>query len=488
MPTLQTRWGLGLLFALAVGLRIAAVVLLFDLAQPPPAYEHGEIARNLLAGRGFQVCFLGQTGPTSQQAPLYPALLAACYAAFGAESSWATLAMQGLQCLVGGVVALAVVRIAWLLLPHERSIGWWAGAWVACDPTQVYLVTHLQVAVWAGLFLSLTTCWALSPRITNPRHAAMLGALAAVMLLIEPIYVIVLPVLAMAIWLRSLQCAAVSNVILPRAAYIAGLSLALVLSPWLVRNRLVHGQWVFVKSTFGYALWQGNNPASHGTDKIPKASADALLHAHDGTLRGQHAAAWQARRENLYIDDVLLKPDGYREFARLSEPQRSALLGARAWSFMREQPAAYLRLCGQRLRYFLLFDETNPKAAHPAFRTATVVWLTLLGVGLCAAGPRWRELWPLVAMFVAVTLFHTLTITSVRFRLAVQPLSLAFAATAIAPPARRIAAAITRQVQRSLGHTLPQRPVPSPIKSPSPPKTVPGRSSPPPPVPRDRAA
>lgn len=487
MQTLQTRWGLGLLFALAVGLRITAVALLFDPAQPPPAYEHGEIARNLLAGRGFQVCFLGQTGPTSQQAPLYPALLAACYAVFGADSPWAVLAMQGLQCLAGGVVALAVVRIAWLLLPHERSIGWWAGVWAACDPTQVYLVTHLQVAVWAALLLALTTWWALSPRITSAGRAAMLGALAAVMLLVEPIYVIVLPVLALTVWLRSPQHATLPRGALPRAVLISGLTAALVLSPWLVRNRLVHGQWVFVKSTFGYALWQGNNPASYGTDKIPKASADSLLHAHDGTLRGQHAAAWQARRENLYIDDVLLKPDGYGEFAGLSEPQRSALLGARAWSFMREQPAAYLRLCGQRLKYFLLFDETNPKAAHPVFRTATVVWLTLLGVGLCAAGPRWRALWPLAAMFVAVTLFHTLTITSVRFRLAVQPLTLAFAATAVAPPARRIAAVIARELQTSPAGALPQRAVQSPITSPSPANPVPSRSSRPP-LPRDRAA
>ena len=36
---------------------------------------------------------------------------------------------------------------------------------------------------------------------------------------------------------------------------------------------------------------------------------------HDGTLAGMDRALWEARHETLYIDDVLLKPTGYREFA-----------------------------------------------------------------------------------------------------------------------------------------------------------------------------
>ena len=50
----------------------------------------------------------------------------------------------------------------------------------------------------------------------------------------------------------------------------AGVAL-LVIAPWTVRNWLVHGEPVFIKSTFGYAFWQGNSPGSWGTDKVPKA-------------------------------------------------------------------------------------------------------------------------------------------------------------------------------------------------------------------------
>ena len=66
----------GSLVALAIVARVAAVWVLQSHHVPRSTYEHGEIAANLLAGRGFAMQFLGADGPTSQQAPIYPALVA----------------------------------------------------------------------------------------------------------------------------------------------------------------------------------------------------------------------------------------------------------------------------------------------------------------------------------------------------------------------------------------------------------------------------
>jgi hypothetical protein len=85
------------------------------------------------------------------------------------------------------------------------------------------------------------------------------------------------------------------------------------------------------------------------------------------------------------------------------------------------------------LRYFLLFDETNPKAANRLYRLTTVVWLVLSFVGLLVSLQRWRRLWPTYAVVAAVTLFHTLVITSVRFRIPIEPLTFVWAAAALAP-------------------------------------------------------
>ncbi len=64
---------------LAIAVRIAAVLVLRSYEVPRSTYEHGEIAANLLAGRGFSTRFLGADGPTSQQAPVYPILVAIAY-------------------------------------------------------------------------------------------------------------------------------------------------------------------------------------------------------------------------------------------------------------------------------------------------------------------------------------------------------------------------------------------------------------------------
>jgi hypothetical protein len=202
---------------------------------------------------------------------------------------------------------------------------------------------------------------------------------------------------------------------------------------------LVHGEFVFVKSSFGYAFWQGNNAHSWGTDKIPKLSPEELAPTRQGSLAEQNRALWEARHETLYIDDVLLKPDGYREFAGLSEPARSRLLGERANAWIGEHPGEYARLCLTRLGYFLLWDGTNPKAAHPVYRISSIVWLVMAGIGLLAARKHWAQLAPSIGAFAAVMLFHTLTITSARFRIPLEPIGLVWGAVGLAPAVTNVA-------------------------------------------------
>jgi hypothetical protein len=450
MKVSRRTTGLVLLGCLALALRVCLVLAVSRESTRPLAFEHGRIAENLLAGRGFSIAFLGTDGPTSQQAPFYPVLLAAAYATFGVAKPAAILAVQLFQCVVGTGLVLAVVWLAWSLFAERPVVGWIAGLGAALYPPHVYMVTHLQVVVWATMLLTLLLAVAVSPRWSGRwSGAALIGLLAGALLLVEPILSLSLPIVGLAFWLSERQCsrhtpcAALDGTRRSRAALalgrlvlMAGVTV-LVIAPWIVRNWRVHGEFVFIKSTFGYAFWQGNNPASWGTDKIPKASALQALRNHDGTLAGIDQAMWEARHETIYIDDLLLKPGGYRPFLGLSEPQRSRLLGRQAWEFIRRNPAAYGKLCLMRLRYFLLFDETNPKAASRIYRLATVAWLVLSGVGLLATLGRWRQLWPTYAIFALVTLFHTLVITSVRFRLPIEPLGMVWAAAGIGPMVQR---------------------------------------------------
>jgi hypothetical protein len=435
------RWsrktiGLVALAVAAFGLRAAVVAALRPDDPAPQTYEHGRIAENLLAGRGFTIELLGVEGPTSQQAPFYPLLTAAAYWCFGVGSPAAILAIQLLQCLAGTALVLAVAWLGWSLLPDRPIAGWLAAFGAAVYPTHLYMVTHLQVAPWAALILTVLLAVCVSPRWQATRGGALLaGCLAGALLLVEPILAVAIPICAAAFWMGEGDGSWRGRFAwrpIGRVALMAAVA-AVLIAPWIARNWAVHGRPVFIKSTFGYAFWQGNNPASWGTDKIPKPSAETLRRDHDGTLAGMDRAMWEARHETLYIDDVLLKPRGYREFQGLSEPDRCDLLGRRAWEFVRENPGRYARLCVNRLRYFLLFDETNPKAANRVYRLATVAWLVLAVIGLAVSRPWWRRLWPTYAIFAAVTFFHTLVIVSARFRIPVEPISFVWASLTIAP-------------------------------------------------------
>lgn len=425
-----------LLACLALGLRIAVVLALRTEHAAPVTYEHGRIAENLLAGRGFSIEFLGRSGPTSQQAPFYPLLLAVVYALAGGPTAAAMYAVWLLQSIAGTVLVLVVAWLGWSLFPGRPEIGWIAAIGAAVFPPHLYMVTHFQVALWAALVLTLLLCVASSPRWQGSwRGATLAGVLSGTLLLIEPILALVLPIVAAMFWIGRQPLAKkviVSRRRLGQVALMTAVAAA-VIAPWSIRNQLVHGQWIFVKSTLGYAFWQGNNPNSRGTDKIPKPSAEILRRSHDGTLAGIDKALWEARHETIYIDDLLLKPTGYRGLEGLNEPERCRVLGDRAKTFISAQPKRYAGLCLQRLAYFLTFDETNPKAAHPIYRLSTVLWLAVGGVGLVVSRHFWRRLLPTYAIFLVVVAFHSLTIFSARFRIPVEPMTMVWCAWAVAP-------------------------------------------------------
>ncbi len=440
-PTSFRGRRLAVLFLAALVLRLAAIFYLQSYHQPY-GYEHAAIAANLVGGRGFSIRFLGQFGPTSQQAPWYPLLLAGAYALGGVRSWQAHLGVQVLQAVVGAAACLLLVLLVESRLGNKWALGWLAGWLMALDPAQIVAAAHLQVLSWVVLALLAMLAWAAAAPLRPGRFpwlaATGLGLLCGAALLVEPILALVTPV-AWGMFLGRLASA--SGFFSRRtlgAALLAPAVAWLVVAPWLWRNYQVHGQFVFVKSTFGYAFWQGNNPHSLGTDRLPKGPPVPRWPRAGHSWHRWWEQLNQARHEYLYIDDVLLKPRGFRRFASLSEPRRSALLGREAWRWIRSHPQEYLRLCFFRLAYFFYADWTHPKASTGPYQLRSLLlWAAVLW-GAVRLGRKARPLWPLGAAAFLVVGFHALTIYAPRFGLAVQPLMLPLAAVAAADVLRRL--------------------------------------------------
>ena len=116
----------------------------------------------------------------------------------------------------------------------------------------------------------------------------------------------------------------------------------------------------------------------------------------------------------------------------MTEPERGRLLFRRVLTELRADPMRYPRLCLQRLRYFVLFDETNPKTRSRLYR-ASHLGLTVLAVlGLIVArNDLRRRLGPTLLVVALIVTFHTLTIVSARFHLVIEPIMAIWAASGL---------------------------------------------------------
>ena len=406
------------LIVLAISARAAAVLVLRSHEVPHSTYEHGEIASNLLAGRGFAVKFLGADGPTSQQAPAYPILVAAAYAMGGVGTPRALLMLELGQAVLGGILVGFVVMLASEVAPGRPRLAILAGMIVAVHPTLVYAATHVQVASLAAMFLA--GCLALAyraGRTGTSLDAVLAGGCLGLLALSDPILGLVAPGMAWAIaigrgWRQS-----------GRLIGLIGILAGLCVAPWIVRNARVHGEFVPIKSSFGYAFWQGNCALSEGTDKVVRPSVERLLDRQSSSLRDLNSTLWKARHEAGYLDDIALTQVDYRELAAVSEPERSRKLFRRALLDLQAEPGRYARLCLRRIRYFVFFDETNPKARSTIYRASHLGLTVLAALGLLLARPEVRRrVGPTLLTAALIATFHALTIVSARFHLPIEPL------------------------------------------------------------------
>jgi len=412
-----------LTIAVAILARVAAVAVLIGTdASGVYAYEHCEIARNLIDGRGFSVRLLGTWGPTSQQAPIVPFLLAGCYAVAGIGTSAAHHLFFAIQAVEGGLLAAGAMVLATRFFGRS---GWaiLAGLGVALYPPMVYSATHIQVVSTATALLVWVFIGLFDVReYRKPRNAINAGVLMGLLALTDPILALA-GVGATIAWLVFDRPQSRSEAIsLARAWCLLVVVSVVILTPWTIRNWHVHGRPVFVKSTFGYAFWQGNNRLSSGTDKVVRPSVETELADTSGGLAELHEKLWRARHEAGCVDDIALSTAQKKALGRLPEAERSVELMRRARADLAAEPGRYSKLCFRRLKYYLWFDDTNPKTATPFYRIPHG-GLTLGAVaGLVLIGKtQRRKMAFMIISFVLVAAFHALTITAPRFHLPWEP-------------------------------------------------------------------
>jgi hypothetical protein len=285
-------------------------------------YEMGEIAASLALGEGFSWPDWSShpQGPTAWMPPIYPSLIAATFKVFGVYSDQAAIFL-----LVFQTVA-SVLTCFYLYLIGRRvfndQVGLLAAFLFAVYPPSInFTVRQIWSTSLFSCFLLILILSLLKLRTQiNVTQSMRVGVLAAFTALLDPTVVVSYPFVALWLYVNSKRDRVDTSKALAAAVFL----FCLGISPWLLRNYVVFGQYVFVKSNLGNELYLGNNTYATGSYNALR-SFDSLT---------------DAEREALKL---------------ANEPSRNKLLLKKAIAFITVHPHQFVRLTVTRFVHYWTF-------------------------------------------------------------------------------------------------------------------------------------
>lgn len=215
--------------------------------------EAAAIAVGLLQRHRFCCAFHDSSFPTAWLAPGYPALVAVLFELFGVRTSASALVLVSINVFLSSLTAVAIYKLGKACF--GSSIGLFASWTWAISPLAVIMPLLLWDSCLSALLLPGIFLLILQLQNTD-RTRAWAGAGAAVGLsaLVNPALLIPLPfVIARVVWM----CKPRQNKILRDFSVFLALFFAAV-APWTVRNTLVFGQLIPMRSNFWAEFSFGN--------------------------------------------------------------------------------------------------------------------------------------------------------------------------------------------------------------------------------------
>jgi 4-amino-4-deoxy-L-arabinose transferase-like glycosyltransferase len=405
VPALRWRsaafWGLGVFPLLAFAARLAygatlppRIVITFE--ADPLTYD--QIARNILAGRGFTGASFyyppGTEVPTAFWDALYPYFLAAVYAVAGHSIPAVRVAQAAL-----GALAVAGTFVLGRQLAGP-AVGLVAAGISALYPFFIYYSAQLLTET---LFMALVVwLFVVAFRALAERSGwwfALLGVLAGLAALCRAEVFVFGP--ALAAWCAWRGSKLITRRV--RLTVIAWGTMLLVMLPWAVRNEATFGQPILTTTKLGYNLYKYYHPEMTA----------------DQTVR------------------VVPFPD----FGERTEPQREALLRAEGLRFMRGDPPRTLWFMVNKLA--LLFkltpsNEVNQRYALVSLGTYGLL-LPFMAGGAYLAARRGGRFLPVLAYVLVSVATKAAVFAGIRLRMQIEPVLILFAAVAVVALAGRLA-------------------------------------------------
>jgi MFS family permease len=375
---------------LAFAVRVA---LIFVLGSPRLAEgsEVINVAVSLAKTGHFSDAYGPGTGPTAHVAPVYPFLLSLIYRVLGTGLAGEigkevfSSALAALSCSLLPALALA---FGW-----DFRVGLWAGIWAALFPINFYPETKGTFeSAFTGVSLVLICLYAAEVwryGKLSPWFAITGGALAGIAVLASPS---VAPVIALLLVMGAWTFRQRMRAFPLYAALLMGVA-ALVLIPWMLRNELVLGSPIFVRSNLGLELMLSNNDL---------ASPDYQTNFVHGLFGRYHPFAnFDAQAEEIRLGEA-----GF---------QRERMEQAKSWIV--SHPARFAQLTLERVGLFWF---------PPMARISQTIWMglqALLGIaGFILLWLKTKNIarWIIAAVWLGYPFVYYFVQTYTRYRYPVE--------------------------------------------------------------------
>lgn len=389
-------------FIAALIVRVA-VGLLSDGFRSPELYEPEDIARSILSGEGF-VYWARGVPHHSYYAPLYPSVVAGVYALTGGSR----VALILVQIIVSSLLACLVTAFGRRLF--GRAAAGMAGLITVVHPGLIWYASAKahEFTFDALAFVALPWLWIWLRNDLRPRRAAIVGIIGGVALLERPTTAVFL--VCGAVWLFTTTRSAGRSAG-ARSILLAALCALVVITPWTVRTLVVQDRLVFIRSTDWEVFWRGNNPNATGTSFTAAGTP--------------------------VIDT--LSQSAVDELSSLDENGQSAWFRAEALRYVRQHPAASLRLWLKKIYYFWWLSPQTGASYPPTWLIAYQVFYVGI-VAFAVVGLRRRERLRGVPGAVGLLLGSPLVLSFAqalyyvegRHRWAIEPLLILFAGVGVA--------------------------------------------------------
>jgi hypothetical protein len=302
--------------------------------------EYLHISRAMVTGQGYSNPFGKPTGATAWMPPLIPYFMAGCLGALG---------FAGLLTVFLVVHVASIAYSFALVVSIARQFGLTIVGYVLvilignAYSAELFCCTHDS-----GILLLLTTLTVTSfftvqesrPSLSSSIRWGGWGGLLA----------LASPALALA-WAAMLCCRWIRFY---KSLLIAASVSIVVITPWCMRNYLVFGHWIPIKSNAGFDAWQANVDDEDGV--IDQSNTDRHPINHQNERGAQHLAQIQALGENAYNQKL------GNEF--------------RAWVFA--HPDQYFAKIGRRFVSSVILHENMRKGADSFW----VYYPRILSIGL----------------------------------------------------------------------------------------------------------